>query len=272
MRSLKYTLPSIKQHCLHPIVSYLTSLESSLSKSVYKHFATDTYDIFLHTYNFSGVYSNFRNYEANITLNFSEYRLLKPDYFIQEDQDEFDKIAQYEAYQSKGDPWDNDFFSVKNEIRALHSLYKVELNNFQYKLTIIDKVTLEVEKISKTKHYDGVIFLRPDVLYINNLPVYLFHMRKYQNNSVIFVPDFQRSCKPDLEVNDRMAMGDIQSMIKYGKRYEQALNYSKRKPLTSEKFAYDFLKENKIETIEIPFRFKRLRTNGFYILFLLNLL
>ena len=59
-----------------------------------------------------------------------------------------------------------------------------------------------------------------------------------------------------------MAMGDVQSAISYGKRIESALEFSKQKVFQSEKFVYDYLNQKKINVIEIPFRFRRIRVEG----------
>jgi hypothetical protein len=225
LRSLSYTIDSIKNQCLQPITNM-----------------GHTYEIFIHTYNFTGDYQNLRNNEKSVKLNFSEWKALNPHYIFIENQDKFDQIANYEAYETLGDPWKNNFQSQKNHIRALHSL---------------DHLARKVEQVSLTRAIDGIIYLRPDVLYINELPVLLFENFK----NTLFVPDFHRSCKSG-EFNDRMAMGDTKSAITYGKRYEEALNYSKKKKLHSEKFTYDYLKNNNINVLEMPFRFQRVRADG----------
>ena len=183
VRSLRFTIDSIETHCLQPITRL-----------------GHTYDIFLHTYNFTGNYSSIRNDEPPGVLNFTDWKLLNPYYMKMEDQDELDKSLDYSLYASLGvDPWNNDYASHQNHIRALYSLHHL---------------ASQIEHLhnSNIKNYDGVIYLRPDVLYLNDIPILLF--KQYTN--ALIVPDFHRSCSSG-QYNDRMAMGDVKSAIIYGK-------------------------------------------------------
>lgn len=225
VRSLRFTLESIEHYCLNPIIN-----------------AGHTYEIYMHTYKFSGVYANKRNGEHGLRLNFSEWKMLNPDHIYVEDQDLFDATTNYSEYHTQGDPWHNEYKSSINHIRALNSLHYL---------------ASEVEKDSQFKHFDGIVFLRPDVTYLNELPVYLLE----HIPNTLFMPDFHRSCKGG-EYNDRMAMGDLKSGLAYGKRFEAALEYSRHAQLHSEKFTYNHLHANNVTVKEIPFRFRRTRANG----------
>jgi hypothetical protein len=185
-----------------------------------------TYDTFLHTYSLSKNYTNIRNHEKSIVLDFSEWKLLHPNYVYVENQDEFDASINYPLYRKKGDPWNNDYYSFSNHIRALNSLHHV---------------TLVVESVSKYRNYDAILFLRPDVQFLHPLPVSLLELSSiHKSKSFWFIPDFHRSCDGS-ELNDRMAMGSLSAGLEHGKKLQTAFLYSQHHILHAEKFSYDHL-------------------------------
>eukprot|EP01033_Poteriospumella_lacustris_P014270 gene14270-10201_t len=253
LRSLRHTINSFEEH----ILSALDQYEAS-------------YDIYVHTYNISGAYQSARNHEKSVTLNVSEWQLLKPNYIFIENQEEFDARINYPLFETQGDPWHNDFSSFKNHMRALNSLYHV---------------TQVVEQMHQQQPYDAIVFLRPDVRFLTDLPLQLLHhpptMRAYD----LFLPDFHRSCWGN-EFNDRMALGKVAAALIYGKKFEAAFMYSLAHKLHAEKITYHQLSRThtvnttttttatatatatatkttmQVRVAEIPFRFQRIRSSG----------
>ena len=226
LRSLPYTIESIERFCFQPLRQH-----------------GHTYEIFMHTYSSLEPYENARNGEMG-RVNTSSWELLNPDYIFVENQDMFDRRIDYAKFESNGDAWKNNFSSLKNHVRALNSLLHL---------------TELIESTSKIRRVDSVIFLRPDVTFISELPVYLLSL--FPNNT-LFVPDFHRSCNGN-EYNDRMAMGDVKSAVAYGNRLRFAAEYVRTHKLHSEKFVYYYMNfVKRVNVIEIPFRFKRTRIHG----------
>lgn len=226
LRSINFTIKSFEEHILLPLAQF-----------------NATYDIFVHTYNISGKYANPRNHEKETALNVSNWRLLRPKYVFIEGQEEFDRRIDYIQFQSKGDPWRNNFSSFQNHMRALNSLYHI---------------TSVVESLREHVRYDTIVMVRPDVRFIVDLPIQLMLQPSSRH---LYLPDFHRSCHSG-EYNDRMVMGDVEAGIIYGKKFESAYAYSLAKPLHAEKITFHQLTTNNIQVTEIPFRFQRIRASG----------
>jgi hypothetical protein len=128
------------------------------------------FDVYIHTY----IDPDNRAYTASKEFN--------PKSLQVDDQIVFDKSINVSDYAYKGDPWEDHFTSLKNSLRALNSQY--QLSKAIKKSGIL---------------YDFVIFIRPDVRYLNELPVKLLGTLGRQ---ALLVPDFHRSCDGGM-LNDR---------------------------------------------------------------------
>jgi len=192
-RSLKYTINSIKTNIFKPLV------DSNID-----------YDIFLHTFYFDGLFTNKRTKEFDINLDFEEYKLLNPDYYLIENQDEIKKQINFKQYKTKKLYYDEQTFD--NYILSLHSLKKV------------------VGLLENTNNnYDLLIYLRPDVKFLRPLPIRLF---KFTNCGRIMVPRFQSG----KGYNDRMFIGKQKQGIIYGNRFDYLLEYSLENRIITEDF------------------------------------
>ena len=224
MRSLRFTLPSIQENIFKPLEK-----------------AKIPYDIYLHTYKLSRLYSNPRSEEFNISLDNTSYKKLKPYKYLIEDQDTVDKKIQFEKYTEKGNPWEKDGMDTfYNHIRGLWSLHKV------------------TGLWSKDhQNYSHVMYCRPDVTYIMPLSIDWFQFTRD-----IRIPDFNRYSKAVLKLNDRFAIGRPDEMMIYGNRFNDALEYSKKRPLHSELFLEDTIHKNELSVTFIKFAFIRVRANA----------
>jgi len=191
------------------------------------------YEIYLHTYTINKLYSNKRAKEPPQQLNNELYKLLEPNYIEIDDQEEVDKILNFQKYKTHKDPWNTNYETFDNHIRALYSLFKVT-------------------QLYKEKLYDYIIYLRPDVLYLNPISPAWF-----PKSSEVLTPDFHLH-----PINDRFAICKKPTALIYGLRYEKALEYSKTHQLHSERFLQWVLWKSDIKTKKIAFRFRRVRATG----------
>jgi hypothetical protein len=209
-RSLRYTHPSIQTH----IIQVLTQRQLP-------------FKIIMHTYSTS-TYTNHRTKEYNIDLP-SEYHLLHPDEIIVDNQDTIREQLQLERYRTHPDPWNTNYQTVDNFILAMYSKLKV---------------TQMISKYSPST----VIFLRPDVMYLQPLPVITSHP--------ISIPSFQLHSK----FNDRFAICTPQTYLIYGSIFNILYKYSLHYPLHSETCYAHYLKNVPIHYID--FVFCRIRASG----------
>ena len=225
-RSLKFTIDSIKHN-----------ITDSLNELGYD------FKIFLHTYALDS-YNNVRTGESTTQIDNDEYKLLNSDYFVIENQDEVKKNLNLEQYRKYPDPWNTQYNSVDNFILAQYS---------KMKLTKMIKDT-------KTK-FDYIIFLRPDVEYLNKLEESFF---KSVSNNRICIPDFDVKYEKSWfwKFNDRFAITNYNNYRIYGDLFHKLLSISKFMSLHSETVIARYLLDNKVYYKHIMFRFRRIRING----------
>ena len=222
-RSLKYTIHSIRAKILKQLDD----------KNI-------EYKIFLHTYVFDSAYNNPRANERNIKLDFDEYKLLNPDYVEIDNQDQIKKQIDLEKYRSQKDPWETNYVSVDNFLCAMYS-----------------KKRLGQMLQASNEQFDAYLFLRPDVLFLNNFDVrYLTLIR----NDVVCIPNFALFPK----FNDRAFLCSNHNVYKYTNLFDELYVYSKTHELHSERSQYNILVFlHKLKIQYIPFHFNRVRANGF---------
>lgn len=226
-RSLKFTLPSIQKYIFDPLRNHGIR-----------------YETYLHTYKVKKPYSNPRAGERNIILDANEYKLLEPNFHLVENKEIVSKNLHLEKYRTKGDPWGKEKAAVKGDFTTLdnHILYLWSLK--------------QLTGMVKDKNYSHIIFCRPDVLYQVPLDISWFS----------FTSETKKICIPNFglcgDVNDRFALGRPEQMIPYGNRFDDALAYSKKKPLASEAYLIDTMRKHRIQYEHVNFYFVRVRATG----------
>jgi hypothetical protein len=195
------------------------------------------YKIFLHTYYFEGNLDDRRTGERNIKLDFEEYKLLKPDYFQIDNQDEIKKQI-----------------NISKFLRFRYSYVQQTSENLICALYSQMKATEMMEQ--SQEKFDYVWFLRPDVIFRNAMPL---HWLKWVNDNRFLVPNFAH-CGG---INDRMAILTPKLASIYGKRFLKLEEYGillRGQKISSERFLKWVMKNYKEKNIN--YLFKRLRANG----------
>ena len=243
-RSLNYTYDSIKKNLLDILEQ--NNIE---------------YDIYLHTYNLK-VLTNPRSEEYNEKLDTNEFKLLNPKEFIIDNQNEFDKKFDYDIIKKYGDTWHDDYTSLYNLIRQLNSLKQV--------------TSLIINKCM----YDKYIYIRPDLLVKTELNIK--YIKYISTHNYLITPNWGKwgappSCRSttslDGGINDRFAIGNYNSIVKYGNRIDDIYDYIKIYGcLHSESLVKYIVQKYNINNIEIPIILIRVRANGKYNLADLKLL
>lgn len=141
-----------------------------------------------------------------------------------------------------GDPWEDKGLSMRNMLLQWHSIHRV-WNLFQ--------------EFSQTtgQQYRVVVFLRPDMEYLNNLEL----DDKQFDDHTIFTPQYSNwgGC------NDRFAMGSPAVMAIYANRTSSLDAYlATGRPLHSEKYLLYHLTVHGLKIGDAKIVCRRIRTNG----------
>ena len=219
-RSLKKTLKSIEKNIFN----------------VFKSRGIE-YKVFMHVLTLNELYSNPRNDEYRIRLDPNEYKLLKPDYVVVEDQTKVVRTLNLLKYRSHRDPWNTGYRSVDNFICAMYSKNKVTelIQNSGYGM-------------------DYVVYLRPDARFLNELTMQ--DLLKV-NNDNIGVPNFALYSG----MNDRFCIATKLNYKIYGTVFQQLYFYSQLFPLHSETFHAWCIHRTKLRIVHLSIQFTLVRAN-----------
>lgn len=224
-RSLKFTIESLQDKLFLPLEKHNIQ-----------------FDKFIHTFYFDGLYNNKHGNEKNVQLDFDEYKLLNPDYFLKENQDEVIKNIDFSKYEFNNTVYNNRT-TFRNAILAQYSMKKV------------------TELVENTKiKYDYLLFIRPDCKIVDKFNYRNFLFAK---NNRVLSPKFGKSTG----LNNRMFIGNYNQGIIFGKSIDYIEEYTNEKVYIAEPFIMWIVKKkmfpNKKMSIKfINFRFQRIRANG----------
>lgn len=237
LRSLNWTIDSVVDHVLEPIAQ-----------------AGGTYDVFVHTYRLRELINPHAD-EHTTDTHLKDLALLNATRYLVTDQDDFDATIPDLSPYYDNFRWNYDELTMRNVLRAQNSLASVwaVMANFAAEHDV---------------HYDGVVVLRPDMLYLTDIDI----MKKDTvteglYDRTVYLPDFQHWGG----VNDRFAFGSTVAMRVYSNRAISMLRprglwgWLQRRisKMNTEKFLLWHLKDNCINvSATTTLRCARLRSSG----------
>lgn len=217
-RALNSTLSSIRQRLILP-------LRAMANLSIYVH----TFDIMALT--------NDRSKEYSARIRPQDVTFLEPTSYVIESQNEFMRHLPTDFCRKHGDPWHDNYNSLRNFICQLRSLSRV------------------TDLMMKDGSFDSVVFARPDVQFFNSIEVLQVLASE---NQTIYVPPFHNFGG----VNDRFAFGRQDVMSLYGRRESSLADYCAKFPAHSERYLQWYLQYKNITIKRTPLLFGRVRANG----------
>jgi hypothetical protein len=182
--------------------------------------------------------SNPRSGEANVAIAPDECRLLGCHAAAETDQASLDAHLDFKTFEAFGDSWQDNFSSLRNLLRQLHSLNQVT-----------ELLLRSGEK------FDLVIYTRADLRF--GRPVQIPRLRP----RTLYTPWFGKSAG----LNDRFGMGDLPTMVTYGRRGAMALPYCQEtgRPLHAERLLGWCAKKQRLRRADLTsIQFCRVRADG----------
>ena len=174
-------------------------------------------------------------------LDSTEPPLLQSDWLSLEPPGECLEKNHYDTLKTFGDPWNDDFASLRNLIHELHSLKQGWL-------------------AARDWQADAYLFLRPDLLYHESFQPVLERIARHQKSGLC-VPLWQgwSGC------NDRFAIATTAEAARaYAERVDHAVNYCKQsaRSLHAEKFLLHCLVRDRIPLWFTTIKGSRVRAHG----------
>lgn len=182
----------------------------SIIKNIYRKLKENNinFDVYFHTYKFNNLYNNTRSRENYIKLNFEEYSLLKPDFFIYDNIKNISEEIDFNEYKSNEDPWKDNYKSMENFILALYSKKKVT----EFMKNVIEK---PMETIKELK--DKIDFYYHDIDHLER------KKKNYQDSNEKIK---ESKIDPKIESLNNLILLSRKMITKITDIYSRKLNYN----------------------------------------------
>lgn len=201
-----------------------------------------SYKVFMHTWKTAD--NSQRIWEDTISkpIDYEEYKLLNPDFYTIDKQDEFTESINMDDYFYKH-TWNTIGHSVNGE--WLPGLILNHLCALQSQKLGLEMVESYVHKGNKFKY---VMYIRPDVFIRTVLPINDI----LRSSSDIFIPNEEHH----EGINDRFAIIKYDKACQYGKRINEIAEFRKNNGrIVSEKYVKFILEKYQYECSFINFSF-----------------
>lgn len=228
--------------CYWGLLRSLKKTVGSHKRRIFKFLENEDYeyDIFMHTWKLEDKYQYVWTKKVDIPINYDDYKLLNPDYYKIDNQNEFIDNLDFSKYfyedQWTGKPGNEHKGEwvpqlLRNHLCALESLKRV------YKM---------VEDTNK--EYDYIICVRPDACFREDVN---FTKLTFEEDNNIYIANFGNFCG----YNDRFALGKMEIMKYYMCRIDEAEYFRKKyHRIDAESFCkYIINKYCKVKILEMNF-------------------
>jgi len=190
------------------------------------------YDTYIHTYKIQGEYNNMWAQEHTQNyINEDVEALLKPTYYIYDNQQDIVQNMNFEEYYTKLGNWRHKTpemtkYLIRNMCLALYSK---------------KQITKLFEKNKDA--YDYAIIIRPDMMLKTKVDIKWFDELR---DGVILIPerDSYSGC------NDRLCIGTVNTILYYGTLFDSLKEYSEQTSITSEGYLLDMLNKKSLKLIQ----------------------
>ena len=211
-----------------------------------------TYKKFMHTWKTKDNKQTVSSFSDNIIqqeIDYDEYKLLSPDFYKIESQEEFlssidmNKFFYKEIYDTIGHNINGEWlpYLIRNHLCALESQKRC--------LEMVEEFVGLKEKGNKFKY---IIFVRPDALIHNELLINEVLTNLYD----IHIPDNNHW----EGYNDRFAIINYENAYKYGKRINEIEEFRKKQGrIVSEKYVKFIIEKYNLRINKINFNFDLIR-------------
>lgn len=201
-----------------------------------------TYKTFLHTWKTNDNKQNLWLRTLDDQIDYEEYKLLEPDFYKRDNQDEFLNSIDINNYFYK-DIWDKFGDNMNGE--WWYELIRNHLCALESKKRGVEMLEDEMNKGNKFKF---VMFIRPDVRIFNELPLESI----LNNNHMISIPNNEHN----EGYNDRFAITNYENAVLYGKRINEIIEFRKNYGrIVSEKYVKFIIDKYRIPVNLINFNF-----------------